>query len=177
MEVINCKLASTRHKFERINKNRIKKTLSMKYYNYDNKQWLDTYKKVRALCPFLIEVYERNGPEFIIEDVGKHITVDHLIRERNPKIPVTKNIICDIYQSLAQLMNAQIEISRQLGKNQYFIHDDVSIQNIVVTENSKVKIIDVDGFNFQNHIGGDMNYAFAHTDLVYKLQKHFKMED
>jgi len=181
MEYINFKLASTRHKFERIDKKRIKKTLSKnippKYYLDENNLWLDTYKKVRALCPFLIEVYKRNGPEYIIEDVGKHITVDNLIKDSHPKLPITKNIICDIHQALAQLMSAQMQVSRQLGKNQYFIHEDVSIQNLVVTENSQVKIIDVDSFCFGNHIGGEMNYAFANTDLIYKLQKHFKMED
>jgi len=140
-----------------------------------NEQWLNNYNKMCTKNPYLVKIYDIDFDKRIItmENLGKVIPVERLIKDNNYTHLMNKQRICDIQSALNLTWLQGIEISRTLPKEQYFLHTDLDLHNIIMTEDEKIVVIDPDSFNIVNKLKYSDKYYMAQINLMTLLLNYY----
>ena len=135
------------------------------------KTWLKHYQSLCELNPHLVKVYNINeqGTEIVMENLGKIITIEDLLKDANYFKLVNKNILCDILYAVNYSWAQSFAYSKQIAEDGYFMNTDVTLHNIVLTESQEIKQLDHDSYSWMDTIPGE-SWAFDFSEKYYMTQ-------
>lgn len=133
--------------------------------------WFKYYQSLCELNPHLVKVYSINelGTEIVMENLGKVITVEDLLKDENYFHLVNKNILCDILYAVNYSWAQSFAYSKQIVEDGYFMNTDVTLHNIVLTESKEIKQLDPDSYTWIPTIPGQC-WAFDFSEKYYMTQ-------
>tara|TARA_Y100000022_G_C13196647_1_gene350676 strand:+ start:168 stop:728 length:561 start_codon:yes stop_codon:yes gene_type:complete len=141
--------------------------------------WFEKYNYLQNNNEAFVKVYKTNGFDTIeMENLDILSTVDELFCfNKNPKQEnINKDLICDIVYAMQSTWNDMIKYSKTLSFDSFFLHGDVTLQNVVVTKDLKVKLIDVDSIaenDYKLSAKHIRKYYFSQLDLMGKIQDYY----
>lgn len=154
----------------------VKKRNKTSIVTLDNK-WFKAYRKLSKNNEFLVKVYDVSNNVVSMEYVEIIDSIENVFKNYKLKKKLNKYIICDIIKAVNYTWMLSIDYSRHLPDNKYFINCDLSLSNIVLTKDLKVKIIDPESFTFVENLEYAESYYMTQINLMYKIQKHFYSND
>ena len=133
--------------------------------------WLKHYQSLCELNPHLVKVYSINeqGTEIVMENLGKIITIEDLLKDANYFKLVNKNILCDILYAVNYSWAQSFAYSKQIAEDGYFMNTDVTLHNIVLTQSQEIKQLDPDSYTWMDTIPGE-SWAFDFSEKYYMTQ-------
>tara|TARA_B100000900_G_scaffold391409_1_gene386019 strand:+ start:11407 stop:11898 length:492 start_codon:yes stop_codon:yes gene_type:complete len=91
------------------------------------------------------ELHWENDKEYTMEKLDIICTVQEAL-EKPHHFPLNKKVLLDIMITYNQIYLDCLKFSKDNLKQMYFMHRDMGMQNLVVTYDLEVKLIDVDAF-------------------------------
>jgi len=129
-------------------------------------EWYKTYTCFTYNKPLYTKVLDYNDKQIVMEKIDIWMPVNKYLKSNNL---LDRDLCLDIVQSYFQVIVDCTDYSKGLKKD-YWTHDDLTIDNFVITEEKKVKLIDPDSFHFcDNPI--DYKYSFGIIELENLLRK------
>lgn len=139
------------------------KTLSNKKVS---EEWYKTYTCFTHNKPIYTKVLDYTDNQIVMEKIDIMMPVNRYLKSNSV---LNRQLCLDILSSYFQVITDCVEYSKNLKKD-YWTHDDLTIDNFVITKNNSVKLIDPDSFHFcDNPV--DYKYSFGVIELENLMRK------
>jgi len=134
-------------------------------------EWFEFYKALAAKNKYLVKVLDIDIKRNILymENLGNCIHTEACLKDPYLKNRATKEIVCDIIIALNTAWSDSIEFSKSLQGNEFFVHTDLSLDNIVLTPNNKIKVIDPDSFQLIDKLLYTEKFYMSQINLMANL--------
>lgn len=140
--------------------------------------WLDCYNELSDKNPSLVKIYELDElRNFKMEKIDIIKTLEQVLKIDSNHHYLNKILISDIIVCLNTIWIDCINFSRTLSNNKFFIHDDLMLHNIVLTEDYQIKIIDPESFRIVDNLDHCEKYYMSQINLMYNVQKYFLTQE
>ena len=138
-------------------------------------EWFEAYTAISAKNKHLVKVYSaaEDGLSLEMEHLDILCTLDKLFHDDGNYYVVTKDLIRKIMICVSQTMITDVEYAQELKNDQYFVHNDLTMDNIVVTKDLEIKIIDPDSYVFCWDMSEQSKYYETITGLGFRIQRHY----
>lgn len=157
-----------------VKKNKVYKTLrNGKVYGPD---WLKAYRKIYERNKNLVKVYDvlEEGTMILMERLDIICTLDQLFsKDSKHKNLITKDLICEIISVISRSWAIDFEYSKTLTGHEYFIHNDLTLSNLVLTSDYQIKFIDPDSYVFTFELDGGYTFIQTHIALMHRIQRYY----
>jgi len=146
----------------------VTKTVNKPYINI-TQTWVDMYTELSENNNYLVKVLDvnPNTNTIVMESLDIFNDVEECLKNYSDRI--TKPILCDIILALSTSWAQSIEFSKTLPNNDFFVHTDLSLQNIVLTKNNKVKVIDPDSYVIVEKLKYTEKFYMSQINLMANL--------
>jgi len=144
------------------------KTVNKPYINI-TQTWFDMYTELSENNDYLVKVLDVNSNTntIVMESLDIFDDVEECLKNHSNRI--TKSILCDIILALSTSWTQSIEFSKALPNNDFFVHTDLSLQNIVLTKDNKVKVIDPDSYVIVEKLKYTEKFYMSQINLMANL--------
>ena len=148
-----------------------------------NKKWLDMYQSLADKNDYFVKVFQTNLYDTIeMEKLPILTSIRELIEKKDTRLykKIQKDTIIEIMIAMQSTWLDMLEYSRTLPDDQFVLHGDFGLGNIVITQDLKVKLIDPDSiniFNFYNDALYIRKYYWAQLQLMTALQDFFHRQE
>ena len=144
------------------------KTVNKPYINI-TQTWFDMYTELSENNDYLVKVLDVNSNTntIVMESLDIFDDVEECLKNHPSRI--TKSILCDIILALSTSWTQSIEFSKALPNNDFFVHTDLSLQNIVLTKDNKVKVIDPDSYVIVEKLKYTEKFYMSQINLMANL--------
>ena len=144
------------------------KTVNKPYINI-TQTWVDMYTELSENNNYLVKVLDvnPNTNTIVMESLDIFDDVEECLKNHSARI--TKPILCDIILALSTSWTQSIEFSKTLPNNDFFVHTDLSLQNIVLTKDNKVKVIDPDSYVIVEKLKYTEKFYMSQINLMANL--------
>ena len=139
-----------------------------------HEDWLPTYNKLYEMNPYLVKVHEASSYRIVMEHLDILDHIENLFKKDKNYPYLNKDLISDIIIALNSIWADSMKLSRDLDG--YFINNDLSLNNIVLTKNREVKIIDPESFVLVPKLIHTEKYLMAQFNLNHHLQRYFLLK-
>jgi len=130
-------------------------------------EWFKTYTCFTVDKPIYTKVIEYTDHTLVMEKLDIWMPVNKYLKSK--KITLDRQLCLNILSTYFQVITDCVEYSKNLSKD-YWTHDDLTIDNFVITNDNKIKLIDPDSFHFcKNPI--DYKYSFGIIELENLMRK------
>jgi hypothetical protein len=137
-------------------------------------QWLLHYKQLSKTNPALVKVFELIDHEtYTMERLDIIDTIENVLKLEQYYYLINKTVICDIITTVNDAWSQSIQASKNLKDNIFFVNCDLSLSIMVLTTDSKVKIIDPESYVFVNNLEYTEKYYMAQINLMSNLQRYY----
>lgn len=162
-----------------INDQNVVKTLKVKSVT-EPKKWIKHYHNLCKNNRFLVEVYDidSEGKTITMEKLKILTTVEIFLKDEDFFHLVNKNILCDILYAVNFSWAQCMEYSKTLQEDLYILNTDVSLHNMVITEDKSVKILDPESYDILYTVPNycwafdfSEKYYMTQINLMSKIQK------
>lgn len=131
-----------------------------------SEQWYKTYTCFSYNRPLYTKVLDFQDNKITMEKLDILMPVNKYLKTSNK---IDRELCLNIIQSYFQVITDCIEYSKYLDKD-YWTHDDLTIDNFIITKDYTIKLIDPDSFHFcDNPI--DYKYSFGIIELENLMRK------
>ena len=133
--------------------------------------WFDYYTKLSNENKYLVKVLDINSDKNIIimENLGEVLEVEQCLKDHVLRPRITKEIVCDVILALNTSWSQSIEFSKTLPDNNFFVHTDLSLDNIVMTTDNKIKVIDPDSYVIVDKLQYTEKFYMSQISLMANL--------
>jgi len=140
-----------------------------------NNNWLEFYKCLSDENPDLLQIYEViDQKTYRMEKIEVIDNIERILKEPEYYPYLSKNIISEVIRVINESWVQAIKYSNTFPEqHKYFINTDLTLDNIVLTTDYKVRLIDPESYNFVNNLDYTEKYYLTQVNLMYKLQKYF----
>jgi RIO-like serine/threonine protein kinase len=142
------------------------KTVNKPFINI-TQTWFDMYTELSDNNNYLVKVLDVNSNTIVMESLDIFDDVEECLKNHSSRI--TKSILCDIILALSTSWAQSIEFSKALPNNDFFVHTDLSLQNIVLTKDNKVKVIDPDSYVIVEKLKYTEKFYMSQINLMANL--------
>jgi len=148
-----------------------------------NSKWLDMYQTLADKNDSFVKVFQTNWFDTIeMEKLPILISVKDLIEKKDVRLykKIQKETILEIMIAMQSTWLDMLEYSKTLSDDEFVLHGDFGVGNIVITQDLKVKLIDPDSiniFNFYNDALYIRKYYWAQLQLMTALQDFFHRQE
>ena len=114
--------------------------------NFRPIEWFNQYKEFSKDKDYLPQIYDYIGPqEYTMERIEFVKRCNYYVKDKDQK---DKEIICRIISTYTKIIQDMIEFSESglLHKNEFWVYDDFTLDNMVVTKDGRVVLIDIESF-------------------------------
>lgn len=134
-----------------------------------NDEWLFHYQNLSRIDNNLVKVFSATTNSISMERLDVCSTLEEFLKTET----YNKSFIFDIYKVINSSWIYCLEYSKTLESSTYFLNCDFKLDNIVVTSDRKLKIIDPDSYCIVTNMKHTEKYAMCHTHLLFLLQRSF----
>jgi thiamine kinase-like enzyme len=128
--------------------------------------WYESYLEFSADNPLYVKILDFEPSKLILEKVDIFSPVNNYLKSTEK---INRDLCLNICESYFKVILDCVEYSKK-EKNIYWTHDDLTIDNFVITKDNKIKLIDPDSFHFcKNPI--DYKYSFGVIELENLMRK------
>tara|TARA_B100000902_G_C27134033_1_gene825131 strand:- start:316 stop:678 length:363 start_codon:yes stop_codon:yes gene_type:complete len=113
-----------------------------------------------------------------MEDIGNHIHIEDLLKKPEYDNIVNKDVICEILYAISYSWAQSFAYSKQVPEDGYFMNNDVTLHNMVLTDNKEIKQLDPDSYEWYPTIPFECwafdfaeKYYMTQINLMSKIQK------
>lgn len=133
--------------------------------------WFDRYTKLSKNNNYLVKVLDVDVDKNIItmENLGEVKSVEQFLKQPHSKSKLKKNTLCDIILALNTTWSQSIEFSRTLPNDDFFVHTDLHLDNIVLTKDNKVKVIDPDSYTIVDKLKYTEKFYMSQINLMANI--------
>lgn len=136
--------------------------------------WLDDYNKLRNNNPTYVEVFEVLDDHTLSMEYVKELdNLEHVLKEPRYWPRINKQFVLDAVESFHMAFTDGLRVSRLVPDDQYFLHTDLKIANLIVDENMKVRIIDPDSYTWVPRMQWTEKYYMNQVNMAFCLQRYF----
>ncbi len=137
------------------------------------KEWplssFNLYQELSKDKDYFIQVKEWCNPrEYIMERID--IICDVKTALTSTEYEFSRDVLLDIYKVYNQFYLDCLSLSRKYFEDEYFMHMDYQLQNLIITKDHKVMIIDADSFQLTDSFM-DWTYFDGLQILIFLLNK------
>jgi hypothetical protein len=156
--------------------NRIVKTLKTTTIT---PEWEKAYRKISKQYPVFVKLIEVYSPikysmEYIHDAAG---TVEGIIKRSDCYHLLDKVGVINVITSVNDAFSSTLRFSESIKGDQYFIHTDLTLANILFTKNKRCVVIDPDSFTFVKNLEYSEKFYMTQINLMYNIQKyHYEKE-
>lgn len=138
--------------------------------------WFECYNSLYKNNDYLVKVIaiDESKNIIIMEDLGEVTSVEYFFKDGLLKQKIDKSLLCDIILALNKTWTLSIEYSKTLPDNKFFVHTDLHLDNIVITSDYKVKIIDPDAFAFVENLENTEKFYMSQIALMANLGIYYR---
>lgn len=137
-------------------------------------EWLYSYQKLAKKNKSLVQVHDVIDNNIIkMEYIDFFDSVENILKRDENYYLLNKDIICDIIIEINNSWSQSIKYSKELENDLFFVNCDFSLDNVVLTKDFQIKIIDPDSYVFTQKLDHTDKYYMLQVNLMYKLQKYF----
>jgi serine/threonine-protein kinase RIO1 len=133
--------------------------------------WFNYYTKLSKRNQYLVKVLDIDPDKNIIimENLGEVISVEQYLKDYYLRPYITKELVCDIILALNTSWTQSINFSKTLPDDNFFVHTDLSLNNIVITKDKKVKVIDPDSYVIVDKLQYTERFYMSQISLMANL--------
>jgi len=137
--------------------------------------WLEYYKDLSDANPDLIKVYEIIDQQtYRMERIDIINNLEVILKEPEYYTILNKQIISEVIRVINESWVQAIKYSNRFPElHKYYVNTDLTLDNLVLTTDYKVRVVDPESYNFVDNLDYTEKYYLNQVNLMYKLQKYF----
>lgn len=138
--------------------------------------WLQHYQAIATKNPAMINVYRViSSHKFEMEHIDIQDNVENMFKNLKKYPCFDKNMLIDIVTIINKCWIDSLEYSRSLPGDDYFMNCDVSLSNMVITTDNKIRVLDPEGFAYITRLDYTEKYYMTQINLMYNIQKYYSI--
>ena len=139
-----------------------------------SEDWLHYYNIVRNNNDTYVKVHSViDNRTFTMDYVDAISDLEYIIKDPSNWPLIDKDFVIRSIESYTNAYLDGLRVSRLKDNNFYFMHTDLTLDNILVDQNKQIRIIDPESYTWVPNLQWTEKYYITHINMMFCLQRYF----
>ena len=136
--------------------------------------WLHNYNLVRNDNSMYVKVHNViDNKTFTMDYIDAIGDLEYIIKDPSNWQMIDKDFVIQSIQSYTNAYLDGLRVSKNRTDKHYFMHTDLTLDNILVDNNKQIRIIDPDSYTWVPNLQWTEKYYITHINMMFCLQRYF----